>query len=286
MAQLALMLSTLVWGATFTATKMALAEVPPFLFLLLRFSLGTVLTVLVVLAMRRTLHRDRSTLRMSLIATVFLALGYGLQTVGLQYTTATNSAFITALYVVLVPLFLLRFDRQTWGAAALAVAGLWLLVDPSVSANLGDLLTLGCAAAFAGHICVLEPYTRKSDSVSFFVWQLLLVTPVFVPLAALEPSGPLQATPTLLAALTVTGVLATGAFAVQIWAQRLLPAPQVALIYSAEPAWAAWLAWYVLDERLSARGWWGSGLILIALAAGSLPLGRKKTPSTESLRME
>jgi drug/metabolite transporter (DMT)-like permease len=272
MAQLALMLTTFVWGATFTATKMALNEVPPFLFLLLRFLLGTVLTVLFVVALRRSLHWDRSTLRMSLIATVFLILGYSLQTVGLQYTTATNSAFITALYVILVPLFLLRFEARTWGAAALAVAGLWLLVNPTVSANLGDLLTLGCAAAFAGHICVLEGYTRKGDPVSFFVWQLVLVTLAFVPLTAAESSGPihLSATPTLLMALAVTGVLATGAFAVQVWAQQLLPAQQVALIYSFEPAFAAWLAWYLLGERLTVSGWIGSGLVLIALLAGSV----------------
>jgi drug/metabolite transporter (DMT)-like permease len=284
MAQLALLLTTLVWGATFTATKLALNEVLPFLFLLLRFLLGTVLTVVFVAALRRPLHRDRNTIRMSLIATVFLILGYSLQTVGLQYTTATNSAFITALYVILVPLFLLRFGAQTWGAAVLAVAGLWLLVNPTVSANLGDLLTLGCAAAFAGHICLLETYTRKSDPVSFFVWQLLFVTLAFVPLTAAESSGPihLSATPTLLMALAVTGVLATGAFAVQIWAQRLLPAQQVALIYSFEPAFAAWLAWYFLDERLTVSGWIGSLLVLIALVAGSVtrkPKGLVSAPA-------
>ena len=281
MPQLALLLTTFVWGATFTATKLALNEVAPFLFLLLRFFLGTVLTVLFVVAMRKPMHWDRRTLRMSLIATVFLLLGYGLQTVGLKYTTATNSAFITALYVILVPLFLLRFQMRTWVAAGLAVAGLWLLVNPTVSANLGDLLTLGCASAFAGHICLLESYTRKSDPVSFFVWQLLFVTLAFVPLTAVESSGPihLSATPTLLMALVVTGVLATGAFAVQVWAQQLLPAQQVALIYSFEPAFAAWLAWYMLDERLTASGWLGSGLVLIALVVGSVTRRPKRVVS-------
>jgi drug/metabolite transporter (DMT)-like permease len=79
-----------------------------------------------------------------------------------------------------------------------------------------------------------------------------------------------EPTPVLLIGLAVTGVLATLAFAVQMWAQQLLPAQQVALIFSLEPAYAAWLAWYFLGESLDWLGWVGSGLILIAVMVGSL----------------
>ena len=90
MPQLALLLSTLVWGATFPATKAALEEILPFSFLFLRFLLGTVLTLGIVLAAGRRLRLDRDVLRMSAIATVFLFLGYATQTVGLRYTTASS----------------------------------------------------------------------------------------------------------------------------------------------------------------------------------------------------
>jgi drug/metabolite transporter (DMT)-like permease len=79
-----------------------------------------------------------------------------------------------------------------------------------------------------------------------------------------------EPTTVLLIGLAVTGVLATLAFAVQMWAQQLLPAQQVALIFSLEPAYAAWLAWYFLGESLDWLGWVGSGLILVAVIVGSL----------------
>src|SRR5881628_40015 len=232
MPQLALLLSTLVWGATFPATKAALEEILPFSFLFLRFLLGTVLTLGIVLAAGRRLRLDRDVLRMSAIATVFLFLGYTTQTVGLRYTTASNSAFITALYVIFVPLYLRRFGLRIWVSAGLAIAGLWFLVNPTVSLNQGDLLSLACAAAFGAHIACLERYTRQGDAVSLFVWQLVIVTAVMIPGMLIESPQPASFTPTalLLVTLTITGILATGAFAVQIWAQQVVPAQRVALI--------------------------------------------------------
>lgn len=277
MPQLALLLSTLVWGATFPATKAALDQIHPFSFLFLRFLIGLLLTAGIVLVVRKRLQADRDMIRMSGIATVFLFLGYALQTAGLRYTTASNSAFITALYVVLVPLFLRRFQGMIWFSAGLAVTGLWLLINPSPSAlpslsmNVGDLMTLGCAAAFAAHIACLETYTKKGDQVSLFLWQLLFVTTALLPAMLIEGPEAAQFTPTLVlvVGLAVTGVFATGAFAVQVWAQRFLPAQRVALIFSLEPAYAAWLSWHFLGERLDQQAWLGSGLILIAVILGS-----------------
>ena len=139
MPQLALLLTTFIWAATFPATKLALEQVLPFSFLFLRFLFGTLAVGLVSACVWRTLRRDAATLRMAAIASLFLFIGYATQTVGLQYTTASNSAFITALYVVLVPLFLRRFDAKLWTALALAVAGLWLLIRPSAEMKAGDL---------------------------------------------------------------------------------------------------------------------------------------------------
>lgn len=273
MPQVALLLSALIWGATYPSTKAVLAQLEPFSFMFLRFLLGTAVVLAALLFLRRGIQRDRETLRLSLIATVFLFLGFALQTVGLQHTTVANSAFITVLYVVLVPLILRRFDRPTWLSAGLAVAGLWLLVGPRVTLNAGDLLTLGCAAAFAGHISCLERFTRERDPLSLFVWQMLFMTAAMLPAMLWEgpPAAGLAPTPVLLAAFLINGVLATGAFGVQVWAQRRLPAPRVALIFSLEPVFAAWLAWYFLAEALGGRAWLGSGLILAAVLIGTMP---------------
>ncbi len=284
MPQLALLLTTFVWGATFPATKAALEQISPLSFLFLRFLLGLIVVCAVLMLVRRRLVKDSFTLRISLIATGWMFLGYVLQTVGLRFTTASNSAFITVLYVVFVPLFVRRLGAQTWVSNGIALLGLWFLVRPTASANLGDLLTLGSAAAFAAHIVSLERYTRQTDSVSLFAWQLLFMT--------LSMSGTMwwenpklsmfEPTYILVVSLVVTGVLATGAFAVQMWAQRLLPAQQVALLFAAEPAVAAWLAWYFLGETLDAQGWFGSAMILGGVLFGSWTTGDMSPVHPES----
>jgi drug/metabolite transporter (DMT)-like permease len=272
MPRLAILLTTLVWGATFPATKAALEQVPPLTFLFLRFLIGATLVFAVLWISGRRISRDRFTVRLSVIATVWLFLGYVLQTVGLHYTTASNSAFITVLYVVFVPLFLRRWGPRGWTAAACAMAGLWLLVKPSAQGNIGDLLSLCCAAAFAAHIACLERYTRVADPLAVFAWQLAFVTPSMFAMMAWEAPSPSVFTlsPVLIIGLGVTGVLATGAFGVQIWVQRILPAQQVALLFSLEPACASWLAWYFLGETMDVQGWMGSLLILAGVALGSL----------------
>ena len=271
MPRLALILTTLIWGATFPATKAALAQISPISFMFLRFLLGTILAVGVYLAVGGRLRVDRDLLRMSGIATIFLFLGYVTQTIGLQTTTASNSAFITVLYVIFVPIFLRRFQGRTWFSAALALSGLWFLVTPSLEMNVGDLWTLACAAAFAAHIACMEAYSRRGEPALFFLWQMMLVTLLLGPAMLIEGPTAAQIAPTgiLLVGLGVTGGLATGAFAIQVWAQRILPAQQVALIFSLEPAFAAWLSWYFLGEQMSAQGWIGSGLILAAVILGS-----------------
>jgi len=275
MPRFALLLTTLIWGATFPATKAALEQIPPLSFLFLRFFLGTLLIVGWFAAARHGLRSECGMLRAAGIATGFLFLGYIFQTVGLQYTSASNSAFLTALYVVIVPLILRRFDRRIILATSIATVGLWLLVRPSTTMGAGDLMTLACAAAFAAHIVCLERFSRLFDAPSLLLWQMAAMTALFIPAMWWEQAPAESFTPTavLLIGLGVTGGLATGAFAVQMWAQQLVPAQQVALVFAAEPAYAAWLSWYFLGETLDARAWLGSGLILLAVIVGALASG-------------
>ena len=271
MPRLALLLTTVIWGATFPATKAALEQISPLSFLLLRFFIGTLLISIWFMAGRRRLHYDRAVLEASAITTVFLFFGYFLQTVGLAYTTASNSAFLTALYVIFVPLILMRIDRRVVVATVIAVIGLWLLVKPDASMNRGDLMTLGCAVAFAGHIVCLERFTRQVDAPSLLLWQMVAMSVLFLPAPWWEATtqSAFLPTPVLVIGLGVTGVLATLAFAVQMWAQQLVPAQQVALLFASEPAYAAWLSWYFLGETLDMQGWVGSALILLAVVIGA-----------------
>jgi len=280
MPRLALLLTTLIWGATFPATKAVLEQIPPLSFLFLRFLLGAVLIGAWFIVVRRRLHCDRAVLTASAIATVFLFFGYTLQTVGLPYTSASNSAFLTALYVIFVPLMLRRFDSRVWLATAIALVGLWLLAKPSASMNVGDLMTLGCAVAFAGHIVCLERFTRQFDAPSLLAWQMAAATLLFMPGMWWEqaPASAFVPTALLLVGLGITGGLATGAFAVQMWAQKVMPAQQVALVFASEPVYAAWLSWYFLEETLDFQGWVGSALILLAVVIGAFESQTQSQP--------
>jgi len=287
MPRLALLLTTFIWGATFPATKAVLEQIPPLSFLFLRFFLGALLVGGGFLLWRLRLHREPALLRASTIATCWLFLGYLLQTVGLNYTTASNSAFITALYVIIVPIILRRFDRRVWLATGIATVGLWLLVKPSGSGNLGDVLTLGCAVAFAAHIACLERFTREVDAPSLFAWQMIAMVCLLLPTLLVEqaPAQAFAPTALLLVGLGVTGGLATGAFAIQMWVQRIVPAQQVALIFSSEPAYAAGLSWYFLGETLDTQGWIGGGLILLAVLVGAFGNGPQSSlPSVGKVR--
>ena len=272
MPQLALILTTLIWAATFPATKVALQHMGPISFLFLRFLVSTLAVAAVFVLLRKRLRMDAQSLRMAAIASVFLFIGYVTQTVGLRYTTASNSAFITALYVVFVPLFLGRFSLTLWTALGLALTGLWLLVRPSAHMSIGDFYTLICAVAFALHIISLEFFAAKTEFQSLASWQLIMVTIALVGPAIFEGYRPeLQTfTLTVIVALIITGVLATGlAFLVQVWAQGYVPAHRVALIFALEPALSAWMSWLVLGEQLDAMGWIGSGLILAGVLVGT-----------------
>jgi drug/metabolite transporter (DMT)-like permease len=272
MPQIALILTTFIWAATFPATKVALQEISPLMFLFLRFLVSTIAVGAVMVLLKAPLRRDARSLGLAAIASVFLLIGYVTQTVGLRYTSASNSAFITALYVVFVPLFLRRFSVQLWTALGLALVGLGLLIRPSSEMSVGDLYTLACAVAFALHIIALEFFVAKTDFQSLASWQLIMVTVALLVPAFLEGPRPGAAsfTPTVIAALCITGVLATGlAFFIQVWAQRHVPAQRVALIFALEPALSAWMSWLVLGEQLDAMGWAGSALILAGVLIGT-----------------
>src|SRR5437870_11968634 len=124
MPQLALVLTTVIWAATFPATKRVLEQVLPLSFLFQRFLVSSLVLALVFVVARRPIRWTAETLRTAAVAAVFLFVGYVAQTVGMSYTTVWNSAFITGLYVVRVPPVLVRFELRLWRARACAVCGL------------------------------------------------------------------------------------------------------------------------------------------------------------------
>jgi drug/metabolite transporter (DMT)-like permease len=256
-----------IWGFTFPAIQLALRDIGPLTFVCLRFALATL--ALALLFRGRAFRIRRPGLAYAALMGLCLAAGTVLQTLGLRLTTVPRSAFITALYVVLVPLMALALARvrprlSSVAAVLLALAGLYLLTEPSVAGfNLGDLLTLGCAFAFALHIVIAEIATARHDPLALAFWQIATAAALSA-LALLVMERPHFAlTPWTITALLVAGLLATAfAFAIQMWAQRETSATHAAVIFAAEPVFAALFAYLIQGTVMGPTAFIGAGLIL------------------------
>ena len=274
---LLLVLTPVLWGATFPAAKLALEDLSPLALMTWTRGLG-LLTVAVALPwmLRRqdVSGRDpRSLMLPGLGLGALLFAGYTLQTFGLQFTTATNAGFITGLYVVLTPLLgaLLFGDvagRALWVAVMLSVGGLGLLSTSSLtsfSPHPGDVLVLLGAAAWACHVVALGRLAPRYPTLLLAVAQLagatLLHAAATVPLG-FQVGDAVSALPLLV----VTGVLGTGiAYTLQIVAQRELSAARTAVILSGESVVAALLSIVWIGERLRGHQWLGAALIVAAM---------------------
>ena len=206
----------------------------------------------------------------------FLFAGYAFQTFGLQETEAAKAGFITGLSVVLVPIFVAILWRrlptlQALAGTALATLGLGLLtLNADLSITRGDLLVLGCAVSFAGHITALGVLAPGRDAGTLTLVQVVTVAALSAGLVLLRGPFPAVPGPTWGAAL-FTGLAGTAlAFLVQTAAQQFTTAGHTALIFTAEPVFAALFGVLVAGERLAMRGWAGCAVILVGVILGAL----------------
>ena len=282
-AELALVGVTAIWDITFPVVKTALEGASPMAFAAVRMICAALLLALLY---RRELPRlGALEWRAGAVTGLLMTGGFAFQTIGLSLTTASKSAFLTGLSVILVPflvaVLLRRLPRSgSWAGAVLALSGLYLLAFFPANGhwqtawqapNAGDLLTLICALCFAGHIVAIGHYSPR---VSFQALTVLLVAfcALFSTMAAavldwtrVEPAY-FHASPGLWGAIAVTAVLATAlAFSVQAWAQRSTPATHAALIFALEPVFALGAAVWWRHEQVSGAQLWGCGLILAAI---------------------
>jgi drug/metabolite transporter (DMT)-like permease len=285
-AELALVFNTFIWGTTFVVVKEALADVTPILFLALRFSLATLALVILFRGCWSHPRGVRDAVKGGLIAGAFLFAGYALQTIGLRLTTAPKSAFLTGLATVMVPFLSMavykRRPRPAEGAGVLlATIGMGFMTLEGTNLahiNAGDLLTVGCAVAFAAHIVTLGHYSERVVS-----FEVLSVTQIATAAGLALSLFWCVETPVIhwrfpvIWAILITGLLATAlAFTIQAWAQRFTTSTRTALIFTLEPLFA-WLTSYLIaGETLTGRATVGAGLIL-----GGVLLVELKPASTQ-----
>ncbi len=277
---LGLVYCTVVWGSTFVLVKDVIGSVDPAALVGWRFAISA--ACLLPAALRRP--DPGAHLRQGVLLGAILLVLYLTQTLGLVYTSAANSGFITGLFVLFVPLFLLVFLRRPptgaqWAATALALAGLFLLTGGAGGMNRGDALTLLSAMAYAGHLLATDAYVKgEADAVLLAFHQFWSCALGAFALAAAR-GAPLGASGarTWAAVVFLALVPNLSAFFIQLKAQRSVPPLKVSLIFSLEPMFAALCAWTLGGEPFTARKAAGGALILAAMLAGELSkLGRAR----------
>ena len=286
-ADLCIVVLSAIWGSTFVVIKWALDDISPFLYITLRFAAAAI--PLYFLVREGALGGDarRATLMGGLVTGALLFTGFAFQTIGIQYTTAARSAFITGMYVIFTPLLsiLLRLRRPSINSilgAVLALSGLHLLTNPSAGGGgfgRGEFLTLLCAIAFSGHLIAVDHYTRRHDRAAIAFLQVAVVACLAIGPALLFEQTRFVATKGLFAALAVTSVLGTAlAFWILNMVQAWTSPTRAAIIFAAEPVFAALTSWLVEGEVLRGVALVGAGLILSGMLMAEIgPFGRRRS---------
>lgn len=278
MPESALLGVALIWGWTFVLVKESLSEIGTFSFLFYRFALASLL--LLLLFGHRLRKLEPGVWVKGALIGVALFCGYWFQTWGLVYTTATNSAFITGLSVVLVPLlgavfFKLSVAKTGWWGAVLSVLGLGLIVfggaGGEIRLNVGDLLTVLCAISFAMHILLIGYFTRSENYVPILVAQIGVVAILSGLGMSIGGEVSWPSSPVVWKGILITGLFAT---ALAFWAQnRFQPHSSpvhTGIIFSGEPVFASLFGYLLLGERLAGLQWLGAFFILTAILVTQL----------------
>lgn len=279
--ELVLIFITMVWGGTFLVVHRAMAHSGPFFFVGLRFATAS---LLLAFFFRRYLrHITWLEIKAGTLIGVAIAGGYGLQTWGMQTISSSQSAFLTALYVPVVPLLQWLFLRRppglmAWLGILLAFTGLVLVAGPqdgSLTLNAGEIATLLSTLAIAAEIILISRYAGQVDVRRVTLVQLLVASAcAFVLMLPNGESLPMLSAPLLFSAL---GLGAASAL-IQVtmnWAQRSVSPTRATVIYAGEPVWAG-VVGRIAGERLPAAALLGGALIVCGVIVSELRLRRKK----------
>ena len=283
---LLLLTATVIWGSAFIAQSVG-NTIGPFTFQAIRCFLAVGFLVCVIFVMDKAKGRsflagwkDKKLWKVGLFCGLALFAAASLQQVGLVYTDAGKAGFITAMYIVLVPVCGLFFKQKPPFSALLAIGvaviGLYLLSCAGVSAiNKGDLMVMGCALAFAVQITLVDRFAGDLNGVRLNCIQAFICGAISIP--CLVPEAPvLTEVLQYWGPLVFAGVLSMGvAYTLQIIGQKNLEPTPASLIMSLESIFAAIGAWLILKERMTPNELTGSALVFAAVIISQIPTKAK-----------
>jgi drug/metabolite transporter (DMT)-like permease len=271
---------TMIWGGTFLAVHLAMQVSGPFFFVGLRFAAATL--VLTLFSLRSLRGLTWYELKAGVFIGIAIMFGYGLQTVGLQTISSSQSAFITAMYVPMVPLLqwlvLGRFPGvMAWVGVLLAFSGLMLLAAPSsadMALSIGEILTLIGTLGMAAEIILIGAYAGKVNVKRVTVVQL--ATASLAAFLMMVPTG--ESVPPYSNYLLYSAVgLGLASAIIQVtmnWAQRSVSPTRATVIYAGEPVWAG-LVGRIAGERLPGVALLGCSLIVLGVLVSEMRIRRK-----------
>ncbi|HYE81326.1 MAG TPA: DMT family transporter [Clostridia bacterium] len=277
-SNLLLMLTAAIWGFAFVAQRVGMQYVGAFTFNGVRFALGSIslIPLLIYFKNKKAAGTEEDTAPASalipgLIAGTVLFLAASLQQVGLAYTTAGKAAFITGLYIVLVPLFGIflkhRIRLSTWAGVILAVVGLYFLsVNEDFSIAKGDFLEIIGALFWAAHILTIDYFTKKVDALKLSFVQFAACAALSMIVALIYEDISLSGLNQALIPILYGGLFSVGiAYTLQVVAQKHAKPSHAAIILSMESVFAALGGALLLNENLGARGYLGCALMFAGM---------------------
>lgn len=283
-ANLLLLLTATIWGTAFVAQSVGMDHVGPFTFICVRYWIGGLFLLPCIRLLDRVVGRPAAAApenrRVHLIGGVCcgaaLFVASVLQQLGIQRTSVGKAGFLTALYILIVPLLGLfvgkRVSRRIWGCVAVALVGMYLLcMTESLSVSTGDLLVMLCAVGFSIHILVIDHFSPRVDGVRMSCIQFFTAGALgIVPMLLEQPD--LSSLLAAAAPILYAGVLSSGvAYTLQVVAQKDTDPTVATLIMSLESVISMLAGWVILGQALSLRELAGCALVFAAIIVAQLP---------------
>lgn len=285
---ISLLLATVIWGGAFVAQSAGMAHIGPFTFQAVRCFLAVLALVLVIALLeihdlKSFIRRwaDKQLWKAGLICGLALFVSTSLQQIGLVDTDAGKAGFITAMYIVIVPILGLFIGRKTSVAAVfsilLAVVGMYLLCCAGVTQiGTGDLLILGCAVAFAVQILLVDVFAPSVDPLRLNTVQALVVAVLSALFMFATETPDMDLITSCWLPLTYAGVLSMGAaYSLQIIGQKKLEPTAASLIMSLESVFAVLFGSLILHETMTLWESMGCVLVFAAVILSQIPIQKK-----------
>ncbi len=270
----------LIWGLSFSAQRSGASTLAPFTFYNFRnyFAVWTMSILIIFNRKNIEISKKKESIKAGIILGVIDFLALAVQQIGIGYTTASKSSFITATYVIMVPLFAAIFGKKIkkslWLCVFLEIVGLYLLcVNDNFVINIGDIITFVGAFFFAVHILLIEKEGDKMDTLIFcFVQYIICAILSTICMLAFEMPMDVEGIKTSWFALAYTGILSSAVcVTIQVFVQKEVDSTIASLIMCLESVFGAFGGWLILHEVLSTKQILGCLLAFVAIVISQLP---------------